>query len=92
MLAIAFGMFAAVFAVFTYLSPRARRRVAGYGLLLDLFCWVVFLLVFGGTGAERMAAIFAAMGVTAFIHSYRYLRGYELLTRRGWVRYAGRWS
>ena len=90
MIAIAFGMFAAVFAVFTYLSPRTRRRIVGHGLVLDCAVWVLFLFVFGGTGMERMAAIFAAMGVTAFIHTYRYACGFEKLTAKGWVRYAGR--
>lgn len=90
MLAIAFGMFLGVAAFFSYLQPHTRRRVVGYGLLLDIAVWTTFLVFFGGTGMERMAAIFASAGVTAFIHTYRYACGFEKLTRRGWVRYAGR--
>ncbi|NLA69317.1 MAG: hypothetical protein GX856_13955 [Gammaproteobacteria bacterium] len=90
MLGIAIGMFAAVFAIFTYLKPITRRRIVGYGLWLDIAVWVLFIGVFGGTGMERMSAVFASMGVTAFIHSYRWLCGYERLTMNGWVRYAGR--
>lgn len=92
MLGVAIGMFAAVAALFTYLKPHTRRRVVGYGLLVDIVVWVVFIGVFGGTGAERMGAIFASMGVTAFIHGYRYLFGFEKLTARGWRHYKGRWA
>lgn len=89
MLGIAIGMFLGVAAFFTYLKPQTRRRLVGYGLLLDMCVWFVFLTLFGGTGMERMGAIFASMGVTAFIHSYRKLRGYEVRSNGQWVRYPG---
>lgn len=92
MIAVALGMFCAVAALFSYLSPQTRRRLVGHGLLLDVCVWVLFIGVFGGTGAERLGAVFASMGVTAFIHLYRYTRGYEKLTCRGWRRYPGIWS
>lgn len=92
MLAVALGMFCAVAALFSYLEPQTRRRLVGYGLLVDVCVWVLFIGVFGGTGMERLGAVFASMGVTAFIHAYRYTRGYEKLTRRGWKRYRGVWS
>lgn len=90
MIAVALGMFLGVAALFSYLQPSTRRRLVGYGLWLDLAVWTVFLVFFGGTGLERMGAIFASMGVTAFIHTYKYFCGYEKYTRNGWTRYAGR--
>lgn len=89
MFGIGIGMFLGVAAFFTYLKPQTRRRVVGYGLLLDITIWVVFLTFFGGTGAERMGAIFASMGVTAFIHSYRKLFGYERRVKGQWMLYHG---
>lgn len=83
-------MFIAVAAFFSYLHPQTRRRIVGYGLFVDIAIWVLFLTVFGGTGAERLAGVAASLGVTAFIHLYRYLLGYERLTVKGWVRYPGR--
>lgn len=90
MISTGFFMFIAVAAFFTYLQPRTRRRVVGYGLFVDFAVWATFLTVFGGTGAERLAGVAASLGVTAFIHGYRYLFGYEKLVRRKWVRFAGR--
>ncbi len=90
MIAISIGMFCAVFAVFSYLAPRTKRRVVGYGLAVDIAVWVLFLAIFGGTGMERMAAVFAAMGVTAFIHTYRFAFGYERIVGRRWVFYPGK--
>lgn len=89
MLGIAIGMFFGVAAFFTYLKPHQRRRLVGYGLLLDICVWFVFLTFFGGTGLERMGAIFASMGVTAFIHTYRKLFGYERRENGQWMLYRG---
>ena len=89
MLGVAIGMFCAVAAFFSYLSPQSRRRLVGYGLWVDAAVWALFLTLFGGTGAERLGAIFASMGVTAFIHSYRRLFGYEKFIRGKWVRFTG---
>ena len=89
MLSIAIGMFLGLAALFSYLEPQTRRRVVGYGLVLDITVWIVFLTFFGGTGMERMSAIFASMGVTAFIHLYRKLFGYERRVRGQWMRYHG---
>ena len=50
--------------------------------------WVTFLSVFGGTGEERLAGVAASLGVTAYIHGYRWWAGYEVLTLKGWVRHA----
>lgn len=85
-----FFMFIAVAAFFSYLQPQTRRRIVGYGLFVDIAVWTLFLTVFGGTGAERLAGVAASLGVTAFIHGYRYLYGYEKLTWSGWQRHAGR--
>lgn len=89
MLSTGFFMFIAVAAFFSYLRPQTRRRVVGYGLLVDITVWVIFLTVFGGTGAERLAGVAASLGVTAFIHLYRYLFGYEKYVARQWVLHAG---
>ena len=89
MIGVALGMFLGVAAFFTYLRPQTRRRLVGYGLFLDIAVWTVFLVFFGGTGAERLGAIFVSMGVTAFIHSYRRLFGYEKFISGEWVRFTG---
>lgn len=87
-----FFMFLACAAFFSYLKPSTRRRLVGYGLWVDIIVWTFILTIFGGTGAERLAGVAASLGVTAFIHIYKYTRGYERLTTKGWVRYAGRWT
>lgn len=92
MISTGFFMFLAVAAFFTYLSPHTRRRVVGYGLVVDILVWTLFLTIFGGTGAERLAGVAASLGVTAFIHSYRALFGYELRRGGQWVRHFGRLS
>lgn len=79
-----FFMFLAVAAFFSYLKPVTRRRIVGYGLLVDIAVWILFLTVFGGTGAERLAGVAASLGVTAWIHTYRWWAGYERLTLNGW--------
>lgn len=90
MIGIALGMFIAV-AVFTsYLQARTLRRLFGYGLLIDVLVWALLLIVFGGTGIERMAAIFASLGVTAYIHGYRYAFGYERIVGKRWVFFPGK--
>lgn len=90
MIAIALGMFIAVAAFTTYLAPRTKRRVFGYGLIVDVLVWVLFLSIFGGTGMERMGAVFASIGVTAFIHFYRYAFGYERVVKGRWVFFPGK--
>jgi uncharacterized membrane protein len=82
-------MFVAVAAFFTYLQPTTRRRVVGYGLIVDIVVWATMLTVFGGTGAERLGGVAASIGVTAFIHAYRYLFGYERRVQGKWVRFTG---
>lgn len=90
MISVAIGMFIAV-AVFTsYLQARTLRRLFGYGLIVDALVWTLFLVVFGGTGLERMAAIFASIGVTAYIHTYRALFGYERVVKGRWMFYPGK--
>lgn len=89
MIGVALGMFLGVAAFFSYLSPQSRRRLVGHGLWVDAAVWALFLIVFGGTGMERMSAVFASMGVTAFIHLYRYMFGYEKFIRGKWVRFTG---
>lgn len=90
MIAIAIGMFAAIAAFTSYMQARTLRRLFGYGLVVDLIVWALFLFVFGGTGMERMAAIFASMGVTAYIHFYRFAFGYERIVGKRWVFFPGK--
>ena len=90
MISIAIGMFVAI-AVFTsYLSAQTLRRLFGYGLVVDVLVWTLFLVVFGGTGLERMAAIFASIGITAYIHFYRWAFGYERIKGRRWMFFPGK--
>lgn len=87
MIGTAVAMFLAVGLLMTHLSPRTRRRLVGYGLVLDVAVLAFFLTVFGGTGGERLGAIGATLGVTCAIHLYRLLFGFER-----YERFKGRWQ
>lgn len=94
MLTATVGMFLSIVLLSTYLSPRLKRRVVGYGLLVDVASFVLCLTVFGGTGTERLAAIGSAVGITLSIHAYKWAFGYEKFnfTTMRWQRYAGRFT
>jgi len=83
------GMFIAVLAFASHLSPSTMRRLVGYGLVVDVGVFVLCLTLFGGTGTERLGAIGASIGITLALHTYKRLWGYERYVDGRWRRYAG---
>lgn len=92
MISAAIGMFLALALLMTHLSAQTKRRLVGYSLALDLMSFTLCLTLFGGTGTERLGAIGASIGITAALHAYKWLYGYERYSwsERQWVRFAGR--
>lgn len=85
------SMFITVLFLGAWLPHRMRLRIAGYAAIVDVLVLVLFLVAFGGTGTERMAALGSGIGVTILLRSYRWWAGYEVYemyegTRR-WMRY-----
>lgn len=83
------GMFVAVMLFASHLSPSTTRRLVGYGLWVDIGIFAACLTLFGGTGAERLGAIGASIGITLALHTYKKLFGYERFIDGKWRRYAG---
>lgn len=73
----------------SWISPQAKRRVVGYGLIADISTHVVLQVMFGGDSTGRIAMLFAGLLINGVMHAYRKAYGYERLTAKGWVRYAG---
>lgn len=86
----AFAMYMSVLFLATWLPGHWRRRLVGLGLITDITMHVILQTLFGGDAAGRAAMLFAGLGINITMHLYKHLRGYEKLTSRGWVRYAGR--
>ncbi|MDO5610534.1 MAG: hypothetical protein Q4G62_07165 [Pseudomonadota bacterium] len=74
----------------THLSRQTRRRLVGYAGWLDLAVHCVVIFAFFGTSTlGLLQAELCAIFFTCFVRGYRYLFGYERLTSRGWMPYAG---
>jgi hypothetical protein len=77
----------------THLGHRGVRRIVGYAGWVDLTLHVSVIWLFMGTSTlGLLQAEACAIMVTLSLRLYRYLLGYERLSTRGWVRYAGRWT
>lgn len=96
MLGTSIAMFLAVVLLVTHVPRQTMRRIVGYSLLVDVGVLAVMLLLFSGTGAERLGAIGMTLGITAALHTYRFVFGYEKLERRGlryvWVLHPSRFA
>lgn len=85
---ISFGSFALIV---SHLSPVTVRRAMGYALWIDIVMHVSILAMFLGTSTlGLLQAEAAGIMFSLSFRLYRWLLGYERLTRRGWVRYAGK--
>lgn len=73
----------------SWISAQTKRRVVGYGLITDISTHVVLQLMFGADSDGRIAMLFAGLLINATMHGYRKMYGWERLTAKGWVRYAG---
>lgn len=96
MLGTSLAMFVAVLLFATHVNRTTMRRIVGYALFVDIGVLVLMLLIFGGTGAERLGAIGLTIGITGALHTYRFIFGYEKLQRRGarlvWLKYPSRFA
>lgn len=88
----ALGMFIAVLFVTSWLRPTTKRRICGYALWFDIGSHVVLQMLFSGTGEERIAMLWAGIGVNLWLHAYRMAWGYERLQGTKWYRTFGRFT
>lgn len=76
-----------------HLSPPVMRRIAGYAWMVDLTVHGMVIYLFMGTSTlGLLQAELSAIMATVALRGYRYCMGYEKLSARGWVRYAGRFT
>ena len=93
LLVAAFVSFFGVWLLSTHLAPRAMRRLVGYAGWFDLMLHGSILLLFLGTSTlGLLQAEAAGICFSLYLRAYRHLQGYERITPRGWVRFAGRWT
>lgn len=87
----AISMFITVLLLGAWIPHTLRLRIAGYAGFVDVACLIACLVLFGGTGTERMAALGAGIGITCLLRTYRWWAGYEVYEewqgKRQWMRY-----
>lgn len=77
----------------THIGHKGMRRVVGYCGWVDLTMHFSVIWLFMGTSTlGLLQAEACAVLVTCTLRLYRRYLGYERLSTRGWVRYAGRWT
>lgn len=74
----------------THFGPHVMRRICGYAMFVDFALHGTIIFMFFGTSTlgllqAEAAGIMCSLG----LRSYRWLFGYEKLSVKGWVRYAG---
>ena len=89
-----FAMMLVTFASFwllaSHVSPKTMRRLVGYKLWVDVVLHCTIIAMFLGTSTDGlMQAEGAGILFSISLRVYRWLFGYERLTRKGWQRYAG---
>lgn len=89
----AFISFLGISLLATHLGHQGIRRIVGYCGWVDLCMHASVIWLFMGTSTlGLLQAELCAVLMTCSLRLYRMLLGYERLTSRGWVRYAGRWT
>lgn len=85
---ISFGSFALIL---THIKDQSIvRRAMGYALWIDIVMHVSILWMFMGTSTlGLLQAEAAGIMFSLSFRVYRWCFGYERLTIKGWVRYAG---
>jgi hypothetical protein len=74
----------------THLEPHTMRRIVGYCGWVDLALHSTVILLFMGTSTMGLIqAELCAIMFSLALRWYRHRHGYERMTARGWVRYAG---
>lgn len=90
MLSSAAVTFVGLLLLLAHLPPQWARRLAGYAGPADVLLHGALLYMFLGKSATGLIQAEAAgICVSLTIRMYRWLLGYEKLTRSGWQRYAG---
>lgn len=85
-----FAMWIAFIFLVSWLPMHWKRRIVGYGFISDVTVHIVLQTLFGGDSGGRVAMLFAGILINLTMHGFRYVCGYEKLSTKGWVRYAGR--
>jgi hypothetical protein len=88
-------MFTAAFVTFTVfllmirsLDPKWLRRLAGHQFAMNLITHGALFYCFFGTSTEGfLQAEAAGIMFSLYFIGYRFFRGYECLSWRGWTRY-----
>lgn len=83
----AITMFIAFLFLASWLSPKAKRKLVGMGLVTDITCHVILQTMFGGDANGRAGLLLAGVLINVSMHTYRKLYGWETLSG---TRYAGR--
>ena len=76
----------------SWIPMQWKLRIVGYGFVTDVTVHVVLQTLFGGDAGGRVAMLFAGILINLTMHAFRWGFGYEKLTVKGWVRFAGRWT
>lgn len=82
--------FVGILLLLAHLPPQLARRLAGYAGPVDVLMHGALLYMFIGTSTLGLIQAEAAgICVSLLVRTYRWLLGYEKLSRRGWQRFAG---
>lgn len=68
----------------SWFSTTLKRKIVGFGLLTDITIHATLQFMFGGTGEERIALLFAGLMFNTLMHLYRAMSGYYRFTFKGW--------
>lgn len=86
----AITMYIAVLFLTSWIPAKWKRRIVGAGFVADICVHALLQSMFGGDANGRAGLLLAGVLINLTMHAYRYLCGYERLTKAGWERIAGR--
>ena len=90
MLSAAAVTFVGILLLLAHLPSQWARRLAGYAGPVDVLLHGAVIYIFIGTSTTGLLQAEAAgICVSLLVRTYRWLLGYERLTKRGWNRFAG---
>jgi hypothetical protein len=82
--------FLSIALIVSHFSAHTVRRFVGYAKWVDIALHLTVFAMFIGTSTMGLLqAEAAAIMFSIGLRTYRWLFGYEVLTMKGWVRYAG---
>ena len=88
-----FVTFFAVWMLTTHLPSHWMRRIVGYCGWVDLILHGSILMLFLGTSTiGLLQAEAAGICFSLYLRGYRKLNGFERMSTKGWIRYAGVWT